>query len=588
MIPGSAPQHGLSLLTIEGAVALLAVVCPFAFPRLGASLFARIERALKPLAQRKTLSVFFVGASAFLLRLAVLPICPIPQPFVHDDFSFLLAADTFAHGRLTNPTPVMWTHFETIHIMMKPTYMSMYFPMPGLVLAAGKVVTGQAWFGLLLVTALMCAAICWALQAWLPPTWAFLGGLIAVLRLGLFSYWINTYTGGGSVAALGGALVIGAFPRVMRGGHLRHGILLAIGIILLATSRPYEGLLLCLPVAFVLARWVYTGKNRPPDAVLIRRAAVPLLLIVAAGAWMGYYNYRVNGSPRIPPYKIDRTTYAVVPYWVWQPLHPQPVYRHKIMQDFYTGSEVTIYKAIHSVSGFIPQTLLKVLRAFTFYAGIVLLIPLIMIGQVFKDRRIRFLLWAVLVLAAGQVIEVFLFPHYLAPFTVIFYAIGLQAMRHLRLWRPGDQPVGKSLVRLTVFACFALSALRLGASPLRINLGSWPSSNWALAWYGPGDFGALRARIEAQLDHLPGKQLAIVRYAPDHKPMSEWVYNAADINDSKVIWARDMGPQQNAQLIRYYNNRAVWLVQPDKTPVQVTPYPVAAPQHPASAANPQR
>ena len=135
-----------------------------------------------------------------MLRLAILPFCPIPLPFVPDDFSFLLAADTFAHGHLTNPTPAMWTHFESIHISMNPTYMSMYFPAPGLVLAAGKVLFGHPWFGLLCVTALMCASICWMLQA-LPPGWALLGGILAILRLGLFSYWINTYNGGASIAS---------------------------------------------------------------------------------------------------------------------------------------------------------------------------------------------------------------------------------------------------------------------------------------------------------------------------------------------------------------------------------------------------
>jgi hypothetical protein len=154
---------------------------------------AQIERAFRWLARRPSLAVAAVGLTELLLRLAILPLCPIPEPFVPDGFSFLLAANTFASGRLTNPTPAMWTHFESFHITMQPTYMSMYFPAQGLILAAGKVLLGHPWFGLLLVTALMCAAICWMLQAWLPPCWALLGGMLAVLHLGLFSYWINTY-----------------------------------------------------------------------------------------------------------------------------------------------------------------------------------------------------------------------------------------------------------------------------------------------------------------------------------------------------------------------------------------------------------
>ena len=166
----------------------------FALPRVGSSWFSRVEKTFSRIARKKILSVVLVGTSAFLLRLAILSICPIPLPFVQDDFSFLLAANTFALGRLTNPTPALWTHFESIQITLQPTYMSMYFPAQGLILAAGKVLFGHAWFGLLCVTALMCAALCWMLQAWLPPAWALLGGILAVLRIGLFSYWINTYS----------------------------------------------------------------------------------------------------------------------------------------------------------------------------------------------------------------------------------------------------------------------------------------------------------------------------------------------------------------------------------------------------------
>src|SRR5271168_2455646 len=262
-------ERGASLMMVEGGLTVIAVAMAFCLPRLGSSLFARLEQAFGRLARRKHLAVITVGLSALLLRLAILPLCPIPLPFIQVDFSFLLAGDTFASGRLTNPTPVMWQHFESFQITMKPTYMSMYFPAQGLVLAAGKVLFGHPWFGILCAMALMCAAICWMLQAWLPPTWALLGGMIAVVRIGLFSYWIDTYSGGGAIAALGGALVLGALPRVQRSAHVRDMLLLALGIIVLANSRPYEGLLLCLPVALALGKSRLFRQARPPIRLLL-------------------------------------------------------------------------------------------------------------------------------------------------------------------------------------------------------------------------------------------------------------------------------------------------------------------------------
>jgi hypothetical protein len=583
LVATSSENSGISLMLVESGLTVISIALAFALPRLCSSGFSRFERAFMALACRRGLAVSAVGIAAFLLRLALLPLMPVPLPIVPDDFSFLLAADTFSHGRLANPTPAMWIHFETIHVSMQPTYMSMYFPAGGLVLAAGKVLFGCPWFAILLITAMMCAAICWMLQGWLPPGWALLGGILAILRIGLFSYWINSYSAASSLAALAGALVLGCVPRLTRKPRPLEAILLGVGIGLLVISRPYEGMLLCLPVAVYLGHWAIFGKNRPASARLAYLGALPVLITMVAVAWLSWYDYRAFQNPLTLPYSVNRAQYAMAPYYVWQAPRPEPAYHHDAMRRFYSFNELRDFKKIHSLTGFLPQTLAKLVRTFEFFAGIALLVPLIMIRRVFLDRRVRFLVLCTLVLAAGMVIENFLIAHYLAPFTAAFYAIGLQAMRHLRVWRPGDQPVGTTIVRFTVVNCLILAALRPFAGPLNLALPEWPASSWTDRWYGPDHFGTERARVQAAFEQMPGRQLVLVRYSDKHNPLHEWVYNAADIDDAKVVWAREMDSTDNRELIGYYRDRTVWLVQPDSLPAIVSPWPAS--ESPAPAAH---
>lgn len=569
------PESSYTLLLIEACLTLIVIATAFAMPRVQGTGFRRIEDLLMRLARHKRLACIAVGASALLLRLALLPLFQVPHPFLPDDFSFLLAGDTFAHGRLTNPTPALWTHFESIHITVKPTYMSMYFPAPGLALAAGQALFGVPWAGLLIATSLMCAAICWMLQGWLPPGWALLGGWLSVLRIGLFSYWINTYTGGGSVSALGGALVLGALPRLMNTGRMRYAMILAAGIAILSICRPYEGLLICLPVAAALGLWALFGKNRLPAAVLMRRAAAPLALIAATLAWLGYYDLKAFGNPKILPYTVARATYAVVPYYVWQKAKPTPHYLHADMEQFYTEREARDFKRLHAPHGVPPYYFKKLVTTIFFFGAFALLPPLVMGWRVLKDRRLRFLVWCIPVWVVGMGIGIYLIPHYLAPFTAAVYALGLQCMRHMRAWRPNGAPVGRAMANGLIVLCLAAAVLRVVAVPLHMAPDKQPINPWICSWVGPGNFGSERADVAQQLAERPGQHLVFVRYAPGHDSLDEWVYNAADIDGSRTVWAQEMDAASNRDLIRHYAGRDVWLVQPDVGKGRLTPYPLA-------------
>ncbi|MGD0910625.1 MAG: hypothetical protein ABR928_01950, partial [Terracidiphilus sp.] len=273
-------------------------------------------------------------------------------------------------------------------------------------------------------------------------------------------------------------------------------------------------------------------------------------------------------------YTVDRNTYAVTPYYIWQHPRPTPVYSNSAMQRFYTHDEYEFYAKLHTLAGFVPMTLLKVYLTFLFYAGFALLLPLIMIRRVFLDKRLRFLVLCCLVLLAGMSIEIYLLPHYVAPFTAVFYAIGLQCMRHLRVLKSNRQRVGLTLVRSIALVVLVLAGVRLCARSLHVGVPPEPTSGWNSTWFGPETYGGERARVITQLDRLPGPQLAVVRYGANHDNLSEWVYNSPDIDASKVVWARELDPADNKELIDYYRNRTVWLVEPDAVPARISAYPV--------------
>ncbi len=91
-----------------------------------------------------------------------------------------------------------------------------------------------------------------------------------------------------------------------------------------------------------------------------------------------------------------------------------------------------------------------------------------------------------------------------------------------------------------------------------------------LQWTCQGD--PSRAAIAKTLSNTPGKHLIMVRYEEDHNLHDEWVYNGAEIDTAKVLWARELDPAQNAKLFAYFRDRQVWLVEPDTDNTELVPY----------------
>jgi hypothetical protein len=521
----------------------------------------RVLAFLRRQLQHRGLACLLAGLLVVASRLAMLPLIPIPVPQVHDEFSYLLGADTFASGRITNPPHPMWIHFETFHINMQPTYCSKYPPAQALFLAFGQRFLGGPWFGVVLSVGLMAAAFCWMLQGWLSPGYALLATLMTILDWVVSSgwnngYWLNSYWGG-AVPALGGALVIGAVPRIVRGIAVTPVLLASFGAALLANSRPYEGALTLVSCGAVLLWWMRREK-RPLVSLLGRRVIIPLLIValpVLAG--MAYYNCRTTGNMTLFPYIVNQRAYAASPFMYVLPPTPAPVYRHEILRNvwLYWDRELYLTARANPLRSFLYSTHFMT----PFYLLNMLGIAAVMGALLGGVAESMFAIAILSLPIVGLLIAKSVLPHYLAPASgalVILAGIALQTTRRWRFVLGGA--TGPILV-----TC-ALGISVLTSYKDITDLASQARRN-------PRGI-ATRPLLVDRLRRQGGRHLVIVRYRTDHDIHQDWVYNRADIDGSDIVWARDMGGEKNRELLDYYHDRKVWLLDPDVDPLSPASY----------------
>jgi hypothetical protein len=498
-----------------------------------------VEPFARKFASQTGWCMMLLAALPVALRLALLPHHPVPSPAVYDEFGHLLVADTLLHFRLANPPHPLHQFFETFFVLQTPSYASIYPLGQGLTLAIGRAIFGLPWAGVLLSTAALCSLCYWMLRGWTTPGWALAGGLLAVIEFGPLCSWTDSYWGG-SLAAAAGCLVFGTLPRLRGGGRARYAALLGLGIGAHWLCRPYETIFLILSAVLFLS---------PDWRTVAKPALVAALVLLPALALSILQNKQVTGSWTTLPYQLSRYQYGVPAAFTWQTnaqphlqLTPEQQLQYKMQTSFRaSGTE--------SISSFLQRLEYRVrFYRFFFLAPLYVALPFFLA----KLRELRFL-WVALTLllfAIGVNFYPFFEVHYLGALTCLFVLVSVAALQQL----PGDA------ARVIVFLCVA----------------------HFLFWYGRSFFDrptpAPRFAVDQQLAQSPGKQLVFVHYGPRHFFQNEWVYNAADVDSARVVWARDLGQSEDQKLLHYYPDRTPWLLEPDAMPPELTRYEVEAPQ----------
>jgi hypothetical protein len=521
---------------------------------------------LRTLAARRHLCWTALALAMIVGRILLLPLLPPPQPSVPDEFSYLLAGDTFAHGRLANPTPALPEFFESAEVLVRPIYASKYPPGQGVVLALGERFFGHPYWGVVLSTAAMIFLFCWAADAWLPPQWTLVAGGLAWVLFFVRHYWFTSYWGG-SLAACGGALVIGGLGHFLRFRLKPARFSLAAGAAILMLTRPYEGAVFCAGVVLVLGV-TFLKLPSVQQRRVFRQVVLPnLIVLLAAGSVAAGYNLRTTGKATDMPYFLHTRQYDEYPaLWILPPYGSKNYSNINLRKAREWGRAA--YDHEHQLS---LRVVLAVQLGLTLAGSVwlqFLAFGLLLLGLPWA--RLRGKKWLVFLLCMGILAlmpEVFTLPHYSAPFTAALLIAIVASMR--ALWYRVAASRARGLIFVSAMAVMATFLFRDYLAVLQT-----PRTT-------------PRATLVRQLTAKVGRHLVLVDYADGWEPWTtgdwsngEWVYNGADLQSSAVLFAHLRSDGENRRLFDAYPGRTPWLLRlgPELATVHLEPYAPTPPE----------
>jgi hypothetical protein len=332
-----------------------------------------------------------------------------------------------------------------------------------------------------------------------------------------------------------------------------HALLTSVGLVILANSRPYEGLVLSISVGvtllcYLIAKW----RSVTPAPDLRELVSMFAIVGIIAASAMAYYNYRVTGNPGEFPYLVYEKSYSVSALLRWQQPNPKPTYHHKVMEDFHTKFELPFYIAKQSLLGFVKINLATLAMYFLVAANL-FVIPMIISARelvLWSWQNIwgRWAVFIYIIFAIGMMIPNYSLPHYWAPVTGLNHLFVIQG---IRFWRIRDLRSGQWVVHVLIL----LALLLLGITMYR-----------SISAYDGLSQPVQRAKLLEKLEQGKDRHLILVKYRPsqNHFADFEWVYNEADIDAAKVVWARDMELAKNCELINYFDERVIWSLEIDR------------------------